>query len=379
MKSAFSGKKSWLWIVGLLVLLGGVNYLAMSDQPEAYPPYTPDSPSPSGLKAFYTYMEELNDNVETWDDAPGQLVEESDQGRQLLIMIEPDHLEDSEIAEHYMNYIESGQTILLVKRDLSGLLNANTNVLETSFIGDVKDSEGVDYEADVMSSTRLRVEADDEVLLSDDGGAIALKRSYGDGTLIAVNTPSWFTNENILEKDHLPLVLGLLEDAGGTWDQILFEAAHGSQDTAAAWTDIYPFWIIVLSLFVVVWTVLWLWFKGKRFGRIVTPREATVRFSDERVKALGAWYLRTKSYSEALAIQADYLKTRMQENWGISYRRSWHDRHDHLVRRLDEMSEKDVRAFVTGLEQVLQKDTINKQEFLLWSKQIDSVRREVEK
>jgi len=124
--------------------------------------------------------------------------------------------------------------------------------------------------------------------------------------------------------------------------------------------------------------LLWLWMKGKRFGPIFVPREESVRFSDEGLKALAAWYLRGKRYHDSIIIQSDYVKLLLQERWQIPYHREWQDLSSYMEKKWTRMSANEINSFLTGLVHILEKETITKQEFLLWSKRLEQLRKEVE-
>ncbi|MUV37516.1 hypothetical protein JNUCC1_01322 [Lentibacillus sp. JNUCC-1] len=317
MKTALADKKGWLWIAGLLIVLIGVGYLTKSDQPKPYPPYTLDSPAPDGIKGFYTYLKDTSADVAEWRSSPEKLSSRKNSKDELLVMTQPPYIEESQVEEAYLDYIKNGHTVLMLMSNPDGMLGIKTELMPLDPETVVKDHQEQDHEAVINSMVRLRAEQDDEVLLSDDDGVIGLKRSVGEGTLIAINAPNWMTNEEILEHDHLPLVLDIFAEAGAGESQILFDTSSGRTATGGRLIDVFPDWIVALSILALVWTVFWLLYQGKRFGRVVTPREATVRFSDERIRALGAWYLRGQQYPDAVAIQADFLKFLLQERWGF--------------------------------------------------------------
>src|SRR5690606_22417663 len=96
------------------------------------------------------------------------------------------------------------------------------------------------------------------------------------------------------------------------------EYSHQSSQLANV-TEIYPKWLLVLGLQLIILTLLWLLYRGKRFGPIRTPRESYVRFSDEHITSLAAWYEKGKLYNDSLKTQADYVKMLLREKWGIPY------------------------------------------------------------
>ena len=242
--------------------------------------------------------------------------------------------------------------------------------------GLVFDQTGATYIAEVLSTVRLQTNVQDEVLLSDDAGTIALKRPFGDGQLIVANSPGWLTNGEILTDDHLALVLALIKDENG--QIFLFdEYIHGEKNAATVLT-IYPRWFLLLMVQAGLITLLWLWYRGKRFGPIFIPREETVRFSDEGIRALAAWYIRGHRYHDSLVIQAEYVRTLLQERWRIPYQPEWQDLTIHFERKWPQISKAELASLLNGLTVVLGKEKLSKQEYLLWSKKLEEIRKEVE-
>lgn len=373
-----SGKKIWLVLLAFLLLFVGLSYLAAGNQPEEYPAYVSYSPAPSGVQGFYTYLQEEVDNVDTWNASPENLP--ASNGSALLLMVEPSFFPEQPQMEAYLEYIQAGNTVLLFQDNPNGMLGIDT-VVAGEFaeeVTSITNEEGSSYQAVVNSFFRLEAEAADEILLEDDKGAVAIKRSIGNGELIAVSASDWLINEQILEEDHLSLILFLLEESNFNRTILVDEYVHGGEN-APSLTVLYPHWLIAGAIQLILLTVFWLWHRGKRFGPIIIPREETVRFSDERIQALAAWYQRGRRYQESLAIQADYLKLLLQERFGIAYNQEWPQIAERLTQRNRQLPEQEIINFTNGITAVLEKEKIDKHEYIVWSKKIDQLRKEVER
>lgn len=376
MQSNASKKKGWIWLSLLFCIFLICIYLVISKQPQEYAPYDSMSPSPSGIKAFYSYLADETSAVDRWEQ-PSNLLPTSS-GRQLLLMVEPYFTPDSQDMEDYIDFMEAGNTILLMKSNPRGYFDIRTNYAEMMFpevtISDSTDSK---YLADIYSSVRIEESEDDKVLFSDIHGTIALKREYGEGALIVSLAPHWIMNKEILSKDHLPLILGLLQEDGMDYSQIFFdEYNHG--ETGTSFLDVYQNWFLLLLLQSFLGTILLLWMLGKRFGPILHPREETVRFSDESIRALAAWHMKGNVYQSSLKTQAEYVKYLMQEKWGIPFNKEWKDCSIVLQKKWRTKDNGEIDLFLHQLTVVLEKDKISKQDYLLWSKQLDKLRKEVE-
>lgn len=334
-----------------------------------------DSPSPTGVKAIYTY---LNKEIKSkrWTASPNKLPKEKQNA--VLVMVEPSFIPEEKEMEAYLDFVRAGNTILLLMNNSKGMFNLNTEPKEIpeGEVVKVYDQNNKVYQAEISSTVRLNKRDGDQTLLRDKYGTIALKRVVGKGQLIVSLSPKWMTNDLLLKKDHLPLVLMLLEESH-TNSFLFDEFLHGNQSTVNQ-LMVYPKWFLLMILQGIFLMVLWLWYKGKRFGPIFVPREETVRFSDEGIRALSAWYLRGGRYHDSIVIQADYVKSLMQERWGIPHSREWLDLTSIFERKLMQMQTSEIRPFLIGLVQILEKEKLNKQEFLLWSRKLDRLRKEVE-
>ncbi|GAA5417583.1 hypothetical protein Pryu01_02657 [Paraliobacillus ryukyuensis] len=365
-------KNTWIWLLILLTLFVICSYIFVPEKPEEYPPYVSNSPAPTGTKAIYTYLEENQLPIKKWELPPSNL---ANRENTLQVMVEPSLFSEENTLQAYQAYVENGNTLAIFKHNPKGMFDIETTN-PTMSIEDTVELINHDLEVATASSLRLKPDEDDEILLADHYGPIAIKRSIGAGSLIVVTEPEWLTNTAILENDHLEALFTVLNF--NSYDAILFnEYVHGNE-AGTSMLSVFPNWIIVLAFELLLVTVGVLWLKGKRFGPIITPREATVRFSDEKIKALATWYMKGKNYREAIGIQADFLKRLLLERFGIPYKNTWSENTEAIERTLPNLSKEAIRRFTNGLDDVLKQEKVSKQAFLSWSQKIDHIRREVE-
>lgn len=378
MKTQQSNKKVWIGIILLLVIFVASSFFIQSKQPVKYPPYLSDSPSPTGVKAFYTYLKNETGAVQRWSRTPNRLPKEKE--NQLLIMVEPFFIPESDEMKAYEQFMEAGNTILLFQENPEGMFGLSTDYGAFEQTDDDDDRVYTQYarnlDVTVKGMHRLQSDSRDQILFADHAGPIALKRTFGDGQLIVSLGPEWITNRKILDKDNVPYIISLLNEGGA--DAYLFdEYVHGGKGFTAQLT-VYPLAFMLFMFQCGILAILWLWYKGKRFGPIFIPREATVRFSDEGVQALAAWYMRGSRYHDSLVIQADYVKHALQERWYIPYHKEWPQIGPLLELKWKRVPKAEIQPFLTGLSTVLTKEKISKQEYLLWSKRLNRLRSEVE-
>lgn len=380
-------KRLWTWVFSLilLALLIWLSYAAAAAQPKPYPPYVSESPSPTGTKAWFAYLQKQGVKVQAWRFSPATRV--GSQDKSLLVQIEPDvSLQESELAA-YRRFMQEGGTLMLWSEQASGMYGLDTEALDTwpdqpvtvTNERDDKKMGGAALQADVRTSNRWLAQSGDEVLLRDQEGIIALQRQVGKGRLIAAVTPSWLQNERILEQNHLELVRHLFNVAGsaqgGIW---IDEYIHGYEQNETP-LSVYPQWFLVLLLQASLLLIGWLWYKGKRFGPVFTLREESVRYSDEHLGALAAWYLRGRKYHEALAIHAKYVRQRLQDSWGVPLGVSWKELPQRISQKWPGTMPEEMQKLCAQLEHVLAKPRLSKPEYLLWASRLDRLQKEVEK
>lgn len=366
-------KKAILLFLGLFTLLIVASYYLTEPALEEYPAYRVDSPAPDGTKAFYQSLNELNLPVERFTNHPRQLRTESKTG---LFLFNPPMFMEADLVNHYLAFVEAGGTLFYLTDQPMDLFNLNI------VPGDIQEDEGTvmiqgeAYRGSLNSWMRLVPEPNDETLISDDYGVIALSKPYGSGQIVQIVEPSWFSNESILENDHLAIIAEGFDLQ--KFDQLYFETYHYITETSLSVLDVTPDPIILLSLIVLTVAVLYLWQKGKRYGPARGLREQDVRFGDERIRALANWQIKGRNYHEALTTQVDYLKLSIFERTGLPITASKVDYQNVLERLLVNHNEKSIRTFTDQLEAVLDSDRVNKQEFLEWTKRIEQIQRGVE-
>ncbi len=366
-------KKAILLFLGLFTLLIVASYYLTEPALEEYPAYRVDSPAPDGTKAFYQSLNELNLPVERFTNHPRQLSTESKTG---LFLFNPPMFMEADLINQYMAFVEDGGILFFITDQPVELFNLNIKPV------DISEDEGMvaisdeAYRGSLNSWMRLVPEPNDETLISDDYGVIALSKPYGSGQIVQIVEPSWFSNESILENDHLAIIAEGFDLQ--KFDQLYFETYHYITETSLSVLDVTPDPIILLSLIVLTVAVLYLWQKGKRYGPARGLREQDVRFGDERIRALANWQIKGRNYHEALTTQVDYLKLSIFERTGLPITASKADYQNVLERLLINHKQKSIRAFTDQLEAVLDSDQVNKQEFLEWTKRIEQIQRGVE-
>ena len=375
-KQKIKQNQSLIWLFCLLIVFLIAMYIIQSNQPKQYHPYTSKSPAPTGTKALYTYVNNHYDSVNRWSQSPEKL--STTVTDQLLIIIEPLRTMTSEEINHYEQFIRAGNTVLLLTNTPMSLFDMEySNEISDEY--KMYDANGKAYDIQEISAYRFNVdenEQEEKIFEDENGQALAIKKSIGDGEIYVFSSVDFLMNQFILEEDHIPIIIHTLNQLDV--ESVYFDESIYFEPTTLSQFEPYPKWFLLLMIQLIILTLLWLLLKGKRFGPIQTVREDAVRFSDESIRAVANWYLRSRQYHDSLNIQAAYLKNMCMEKWGVSTNKEWSE-YKHLVKeKRITIKGLDIDAFFDEIGHVLRKEKMSKQEYLLWSKKIDQVKREVE-
>lgn len=370
-------KPAVLFPLFLLLVLILVTVFTYKEEAKQYPPFAMNSPSPTGTKAIVTYLQE---NMGATIDK--ELPSNEGNQQQIRLLINPALFSEIEVEEAYLDFIKDGNTLLVWKNNPDGLFDIQTTYsFDTlSVIGEAEETtvytNDQAHQATLSSTYRITPTADDTVLVEDDTGeAVVIEKKIGDGRLIVSTEPTWISNHYILTSDHLDLFQEIAPlDEEGEWVLDSLSADHVSSSIPIY--EVYSGWVYIIVFCGAVLAILFLWYQGKRFGPIHVRREDTVRYSNERIKAISIWHVKGKHYKEAIEKQLDYLKEVIRARYGVPLHHSWEERLQHIRKYL---TIKNIDKLAHQIKDLEQKDKVNKQEFLAWSKWLDEIREEVER
>ncbi|MCM3748723.1 DUF4350 domain-containing protein [Paenibacillus pasadenensis] len=172
-----------------------------------------------------------------------------------------------------------------------------------------------DYTAEVTTDSRIENADGLEPLVTDGNGVLAGRVKVGAGSATLVVEPRWMQNEAALNASHPELIGALL--AGG-WPEIMFDEQHHGYVSKKGMFAVYPDWLLLSSILLLIGLLLWLWHAGKRFGPVRIPREWSVRRGDETARALASWYERFGLMDDALDRQRRRLRQQLSQRWGLN-------------------------------------------------------------
>lgn len=310
-------RKQLITLCAALLLFIGLGYLLLKPEPVDYPAYLSFSPDHDGTKALRLLLDEKDISIKEWRQSSRFLPEVS---YQTLIMIEPRTLEPGE-QESLRAWVERGNELILFKQAPEDWTEFAIAEIErqpsyTNQANPIYHAAGEEAgQAVVQSGYRLQASAGMEPLLSDQLGIIAAQTTLGAGKMTVFLTPEWLQNEHILQEDHFALLWpSLLATNPMIW---IDEYHHGYQQNPGLMA-VYPAWLLWITAQAALAVVLWLWWKGKRFGPVYVLREWRIRRGDETLLAIAGWYERRKLAKDAYAYQERYFRHLLQEKWGLS-------------------------------------------------------------
>ncbi|MGG1661519.1 DUF4350 domain-containing protein [Brevibacillus sp. NRS-1366] len=283
-----------------------------------YPPYLAASAQPDGIKAVLLLLEEKGKSVKEWRQPmrflPGQ------EG-QALLAVEPNHMTIDE-QEEIRNWVERGNHLILFEKSpieweelpFTTHFTEEKNSKERNMRGPLL-GEGYSGRAD--SLVRLNEAQSMEALLYDDQGILAGRTSVGKGSITLFLVPEWMTNSQIERHSHFEAIWPYLL---GDWPLIWVDEYHHGLQQKPGFFAIYPGWLIVICTQLAIVLLLWVWWRGKRFGPVYTLREWTVRRGDETLLAVSSWYEQRSLAQDAFLHREAYLRQLIHDRWGLHQR-----------------------------------------------------------
>lgn len=298
-----------------IVLLVVVGWFIVKPVATKQPPYLAASAQPDGIKAVLLLLEEKGSRVKEWRQ-PSHLLPPS--SGQALLVVEPDNLTENE-QDDLLAWASGGNDLFVFSeraihwadlpfepKYMEGNGNRERNIQGQS-LGEV-----------MMGKAKTQVrwkEAEGlEPLFYDDQGILAGKVEVGAGSISYFLVPDWLTNQKIAEMSHFEAVWPHLQKS---WSVIWVDEYHHGMQEKPGLLAIYPGWLVAAFVQLALVLLLFVWWKGKRFGPVYTLREWTVRRGDETLLAVSSWYERRGLARDALAHREAYMRQLMHDRWGV--------------------------------------------------------------
>ncbi|MED1947522.1 MULTISPECIES: DUF4350 domain-containing protein [Brevibacillus] len=298
----------------LLVIVG---WLIVKPTAEPLPPYLASSAQPSGIKAVLVLLEEKGKQVKEWRQPMRFLPTATGQA---MLVVEPERLMPEEQID-ILDWVSEGNDLILFHsrpewEDLP---------FHTKYIRDKENQErniqGPLVQGRFMgkAETSLRFVEDDDMepLLYDDQGILGGRTEVGDGSVTFFLVPEWLTNQKIDRLSHFEAIWPHVQ---GDWSVLWVDEYHHGLLEKPGFLAIYPGWLIAACMQLGILLLLYVWWRGKRFGPVYTLREWTVRRGDETLLAVSSWYERRGLAKDALRHREAYMRQLLYDRWGVHQR-----------------------------------------------------------
>lgn len=298
----------------LLVIVG---WLIVKPTVEPLPPYLASSAQPSGIKAVLVLLEEKGKQVKEWRQPMRFLPTATGQA---MLVVEPDRLMAEEQID-ILDWVSEGNDLILFHsrpewEDLP---------FHTEYIRGKENQErniqGPLVQGRLMgkAETLLRFLEDDDMepLLYDDQGILGGRTQVGDGSVTFFLVPEWLTNQKIDRLSHFEAIWPYVQ---GDWSVLWVDEYHHGLQEKPGFLAIYPGWLIAACMQLGILLLLYVWWRGKRFGPVYTLREWTVRRGDETLLAVSSWYERRELAKDALRHREAYMRQLLYDRWGVHQR-----------------------------------------------------------
>ncbi|MGG4458781.1 DUF4350 domain-containing protein [Brevibacillus porteri] len=304
-------------IVVATLLLVIVGWLIVKPTTEPLPPYLASSAQPSGLKAVLVLLEEKGKQVKEWRQPMRFLPTATGQA---MLVVEPEKLMPEEQID-ILDWVSEGNDLILfqsrpewedlpfyteyIREKENQERNIQGPLVQGRFMGKAE------------TSFRFLEDEDMEPLLYDDQGILGGRTEVGDGSVTFFLVPEWLTNQKIDRLSHFEAIWPYVQ---GDWSVLWVDEYHHGLQEKPGFLAIYPGWLIAACIQLGILLLLYVWWRGKRFGPVYTLREWTVRRGDETLLAVSSWYERRGLAQDALRHREAYMRQLLYDRWGVHQR-----------------------------------------------------------
>ena len=135
-------------------------------------------------------------------------------------------------------------------------------------------------------------------------------KPIGKGKWIELGSAKQLTNEYLLENTEVAYELYEILADYGTGKEIIFNEYYLDGGKHLNLWDVTPNFIRIALVELALCVILYLWYKGKRFGKVVMLAEETERIENEYVYAVASLYKKANAWELALS---SYYKELLQK------------------------------------------------------------------
>ena len=358
-------------IIGLLALVSSIRYVKKEKEQdfEIAPNRSTYHSGPTGVRAFFDFLDESGYKVIRWRDQPQKLLTDSGKDIKTFVVVGQIRVRFTDAEwEALTKWIAAGGCYVVIDRNplsedkakdkkswdiISRQLNFPAFDINPANVeqmtGDVVALQPVQptvFTHNIQSvlpsrfASRMTVVPPEEVQsqddkapsfadttgkspapvvhIADDKGALLIDYTYGSGKVVLLSDPYIVSNSGIKLNDNLQLALNLVTAREGL---IAFDEYHQGkgpiQNSFSGYFAGTPVLLIAGQLGLIALLVLWT--KGSRFGRPLPLRQVDRRSSLEFVASMAELQLRARAFD--LAIENVYTRMRrvLARHAGVDY------------------------------------------------------------
>ncbi|GAB4212287.1 MAG: DUF4350 domain-containing protein [Synechococcales cyanobacterium] len=268
----------WLWIlVAVLIVLPSVAWQPPSDTTGSSYRRTPD-----GYAAWMEWMEQQGSPVQRWRSPYERLTEQPQP--MTLIQVYGQGNQEGSLTPELRRWVEQGNHVLVLGRQEDVTAAPFAQSLQTP-LGPVQ----------IHTSRRAEVSTVDpaDILLADEFGLVAWRRSIGEGQVTWVITPFLAANAYLSQPAHFALLRHWVNaDGGSVW---IDEYLHGYRDPetlataeGSVWTYLASTPWLIVALQAGLLLLLAIWGHNRRFGQPLPQSTPATANTEAYVSALAA-------------------------------------------------------------------------------------------
>ncbi len=300
--------------VGLiLIVLYTVSQLARFDKTDL-------KAKDSRYRLFYKLFERLGYQTKHWTgkappDSSGLVIYFNYQGK------------DKVFLDQLIHKVKEGGTLLLagIESDLEPVQEKD---MLKGQIGAIKvhDSLAEDVqELAIVYGRYFHKDMEGKVLLSASDKPILLEIKAGKGTIYLLSDSSLFKDFHMKDENVAVLINNLLKPFYEDKLYILHgehyssTPDHGAEDNLTLIRKLFQGKLFFIAIHLILMGVLFILWKGKRFGKTVLLNSRSRRSLAEHLSAVGLFYRKAKSTHIVEQIQTQHFVFRLRKLLGISY------------------------------------------------------------
>lgn len=411
-----------LVILGVIVILSTITYVQKENpqDSELNPNRSTYHAGPTGARALYDFLSESGYKVMRWREQPDRLGGENGRSVRTLVLIGSTQLPFADQhAEPILNWVAQGGHLVLIDREpprslmpksgdwlvnmrgfsfptfevdpadpknMTESVTALEPVQPTAFTKDVQSvlpsrfaarvrvtvgkkpaTTGDEDEEEDASYGLSGISPAPVVHVEDEQGALLVDYAHGTGRIIILSDPYVVSNGGIELTDNLRLAVNAITSSGGL---IAFDEYHqGRGVTRNAFVGYFagtP--VLPIAAQIVVFVLIVLWTRGRRFGRALPLKQVDRRSSLEFVASMSELQERSRAFD--LAIENIYSRSRrvLARHAGVEY----NSPRSLIANRIAARSSVDAQRLETLMRQC--EETINGAP-INWKQAVDLVKR----